>query len=53
MLFVQVWCIVDAFVYGTVLGTGLCMVHVGIGYWYRLLQVDWYKFTTVYLTVIV
>jgi hypothetical protein len=29
------------------------MVHVGTCYWYRLLHVDWYRFTSVYLTVIV
>ena len=28
-------------------------VHVGTCYWYKLLQVDWYRFTTIYLTVIV
>jgi hypothetical protein len=34
--------------YGTGLGT--CLVHVVTG---CLVQVDWYRFTTVYLTVIV
>jgi hypothetical protein len=58
------WCMVDALVYGT----GLLEVEVQVDAWFRLLvqvvwykligtcclvQVDWYMFTAIYLTVIV
>jgi hypothetical protein len=49
------WCMVDALFYGT----GLLQVEVQVDAWFRvigigcLVQVDWYRFTTVYIIVIV